>query len=106
MEHKMRRISKENRRGPSGPETAPKGSLPGELERATIVTTIRRFGWIATKMHEVIMGRLVRQQEHELAEQFNDVFKPLADLLVHFNLDDTLEGEGDSSSDGGGNDGV
>jgi len=95
MDSKMRRKSKENGRGPLGPETTPKETLPGELERATIVTTVRRLGFIMVKMHEVIMGRLVRQQEHELAEQFNDVFKPLADLLVHFDLDDPLEGVGE-----------
>jgi len=44
-------------------------------------------------MHEIVMGRLTTQGEHELAERFNDVFKPLADLLVHFELEEHLESE-------------
>lgn len=70
----------------------------GALERATIVTTVRRLGFICIKMHEVIMGRLTSEGEHELAERFNDVFKPLADLLVHFELDEHLDNE--EGSDG------
>jgi len=70
------------------------------LERATIITTIRRMGFIAIKIHEVVMGRLTSQGEHELAERFNDCFKPVADMLVHFELDEA------HSEEKGGSDGV
>jgi len=93
MDAKMRRKVRRMGEGRLSPESSPKTIQAGELERATIVTTVRRLGFIMVKMHEVIMGRLIRQQEHEMAEQFNDLFKPLADLLVHFTLDDTLESE-------------
>jgi len=96
----MRRFYKENGRDRPAVESPTAGvKAAGELERATIVTTVRRLGFIMVKMHEVIMGRLVRQEQHELAEQFNDLFKPLADLLVHFDLDDTLEGEEEEQGD-------
>lgn len=59
----------------------------GELDRATVITVIRRTGYVAAKVHEVIMGRLISQGEHELAERFNDLYKPLVDMLIHFDLD-------------------
>lgn len=102
----MQRFSKENGRAGSAGESVTAGVTEGELERATIVTTVRRLGFIMIKMHEVIMGRLIRQEEHELAEQFNDCFKPLADLLIGFSLDDTLEGENESVSEEGQDNGV
>lgn len=67
---------------------------PGELDRATIITTIRRMGYILVKAHEVIMGKLIAQDEHELAERVNDTLKPLADLLLHFELDDKSHSAG------------
>lgn len=106
VKHNMRRFSKENGRAPTGRESVTAGATEGELERATIVTTVRRLGYIMVRMHEVIMGRLIRQEEHELAEQFNDCFKPLADLLVGFSLDDTLEEENESVSEEGQDNGV
>lgn len=98
---KMVKMSKENGRGGSAAESLSQGTLPGLLDRAVIVTTVRRMGYIAVKMHEVIMGGLVRDGKEALAEQFNDVFKPLADMLLHFELDPTVERkESKEDSDG------
>lgn len=69
-----------------------RASAPGELTPAQLVTVVRRLGFVMSKAHETIMGRLIAQGEHELAERFNDLFKPLVDLVVHFELDE-LEGE-------------
>jgi len=68
----------------------------GAMNRAELVTTVRRLGYVALRVHEVVMGRLTTDQRYELAEQFNDLFKPLADMLVHFELKD----DGKEDNDG------
>jgi len=82
---KMQRFSKRMGEEAKASETS--------LSKQELVTTVRRLGYICIKMHEIVMGRLTTQGEHELAERFNDVFKPLADLLVHFELEEHLESE-------------
>jgi len=69
------------------------GTAPGDLSRAELVTTIRRLGYVALRIHEVVMGRLVEQGSQQMAEHFNDWFKPLADLLVHFEMKDHDDAE-------------
>lgn len=69
------------------------GNRTGELSRAELVTTVRRLGYVALRVHEVVMGQLISTDRHELAEQFNDLFKPLADLLIHFELKEDVNGE-------------
>jgi len=63
------------------------------LSAAEVITTVRRLGFVALKMHEVIMSRLMRESP-ALAEEFNDVFKPAVDWLLHFEMSER-EGEGD-----------
>lgn len=60
--------------------------VSGGLEEATVITTIRRMGYVLSKVHEIVMARLIAQGEGDLAERFNDTLKPLVDLLVHFEL--------------------
>lgn len=93
----MRRFSKENRGGTFGADSHTDSDVRsrGSLDRATVVTTVRRMGFIMVKMHEVIMSSLCRDGKTRLAEQFNDVFKPLADMLLHFELCDTPQRETD-----------
>jgi len=59
----------------------------GDLSPAELVTIVRRLGYVALRVHEVVMGRLTSQEEYSMAESFNDLFKPLCDLLVHFELE-------------------
>jgi len=62
------------------------------LSAAEIHTTVRRLGFVTLKVHEIIMARLLKEDQ-ALAERFNDVFKPLVDLMLHFNLEDDDNGE-------------
>jgi len=85
MKVNPRELSRRMRAGRSADST----TLAGETTRAELVTTVRRLGYIALRIHEVVMGQLTRTERYELAEQFNDLFKPLADLLAHFELEES-----------------
>lgn len=87
---KMQRFSKENGRAGSAGESR---TADGTLSRAELITTVRRLGYVCIKVHEIVMGRLTTQGHYELAERFNDIFKPLADMLLAFDLADTQQGE-------------
>lgn len=54
----------------------------GQLE-----TTVRRLGFVTVKMHQVMMSNLIAAHKHELAEAFNDAFKPVVDWLLNFTLE-------------------
>lgn len=58
------------------------------LSAAEITTVVRRFGFILLKVHEIVMTRLTGAEDAVLAERVNDTLKPMADLLVHFTLED------------------
>lgn len=64
------------------------------LSASEIQTIVRRLGFVALKVHEVVMSRLVTEDEG-LAELFNDVFKPMVDALVHFDFSDTEVDDGE-----------
>lgn len=49
------------------------------------VTVVRRLGFAASKAHQALMSSLLRN-DPEAAEAFNNAFKPLVDLMVHFEL--------------------
>lgn len=97
--HHMRVFSKENGRAGFAGESHTAGASVGELDRATVVTTIRRFGYVITKAHEIIMGRLTSQGDYELAERFNDIVKPLADMLLGFELEESSGAESKEDAD-------
>jgi len=62
------------------------------LSAAEVCTVVRRMGYVAAKVHEVVMARLV-VDDQELAERFNDIFKPLVDIMIHFTLEEPGDGE-------------
>jgi len=57
------------------------------LSAAEIRAVARRLGFVALKVHETVMSRLRQDSDQRLAEAFNDVFKPIVDLLLHFDLE-------------------
>jgi len=75
------RVYRNNSRENRGEATA------SSLSAAEVITTVRRLGYIALKMHEVIMSRL-GEGDAGTAERFNDMFKPLAEMLIRFDLED------------------
>lgn len=62
-------------------------ALRGRLSRRDVQTSIRRLGHISAKMHEAVMANLVANNDSEVAEEFNDAFKPLVDALLGFELE-------------------
>lgn len=78
---------------------APAETPAGVMTVQELVTTVRRLGYVCLRVHEVVMGRLTSQGEYSTAERFNDVFKPLADMLAHFELEDS-GGEQEGEPDG------
>lgn len=64
------------------------------LSAAECTTIVRRFGYIAAKMHETVMSRLIADGQHDTAEVFNDTFKPVVDWLLNFDVSrETPRGE-------------
>lgn len=47
---------------------------------------VRRFGFVLMKVHEVLVSRAIADDKQQLAELLNDMLKPIADLLVHFEV--------------------
>lgn len=58
------------------------------LSAAEIQGVVRRFGYILAKAHEVIISRLIANQDDRLAEVVNDTLKPVVDWLLHFDLNE------------------
>jgi len=56
------------------------------LSASELTTIVRRLGYIACKLHETIMSKLIADGDDVLAEQFNDAFKPVADWLIQFKV--------------------
>lgn len=77
------------------PHSPPAGTPPGALDRATIITVVRRLGYVALQVFNTIQGNLVSSGRHQYAEALNDSLKPLVDMLVHFDLDDEENTETD-----------
>jgi len=48
----------------------------------------RRMGYVITKFHETAMSALTAARMEHLAEEFNDLVKPVADYLNHFELEE------------------
>lgn len=57
------------------------------LTAEQLETTVRRLGFVTVKMHQVMMSNLIAADKHELAEAFNDAFKPVCDWLLNFTLE-------------------
>lgn len=53
---------------------------------ATVVTVVRRLGFVLGKAHELCESDLIRNGFHETAEVLRDELKPLIDALVHFEV--------------------
>lgn len=66
------------------------------LDAKTVVTVVRRLGFVALKAYEVIQGNLTSSQKYELAETVADTLKPLIDQLLHFELEDLVDTEVDN----------
>lgn len=81
----MRDIAK--RMGPdrASPLSASGGAAAPMTERQ-LETVVRRLGYVASKAHEQMMRNLVESRQAELAEDFNDAFKPVVDFLLHFTV--------------------
>lgn len=67
-------------------------------DAVTVNTVVRRLGYIAVKVHETVMANLIHGGNAETAEQFNDIFKPLCDALLNFELDVSRETEDDDGN--------
>jgi len=58
------------------------------LSASDLRVIVRRLGYVALKVHETVMSRLRQDSDARLAEAFNDIFKPVVDMLLHFDLED------------------
>lgn len=67
-------------------------------DAVTVNTVVRRLGYIAVKVQETVMANLIHGGNAETAEQFNDIFKPLCDALLNFELDVSRETEDDDGN--------
>lgn len=63
------------------------GSVRTTPDLATVTTVVRRLGYVAVKVHETVMANLLAEGKEEVAEAFNDVFKPLADAMLNFDIE-------------------
>lgn len=62
--------------------------------RTSVLQTVRSLAGIAGVLHEVAMRTLLAGDEDEqrFAEQFNDAFHPIVDLLFHFEVKEDRDG--------------
>lgn len=71
------------------------------LSAAELRTIVRRLGFVAHKAHEAAMSNLLRNSDSNLAELFNDAFKPVVDYLLHFELEGVrFTGDEEETDDG------
>lgn len=47
---------------------------------------VRRMGYVLSKVHELVMTRVIADADVELAEEINDELKPLVDALINFEV--------------------
>lgn len=45
------------------------------------------MGYILARVHELVMTRVIADEDVELAESINDELKPLVDALLRFEVD-------------------
>jgi len=57
------------------------------LSASEVRTVVRRLGYVALQVHEVVMSRLTQDSDPRLAEAFNDIFKPIVDMMLHFDFE-------------------
>lgn len=73
----------------------------GEPPTARELTNmVRRLGFVVIKMHEVVLSSLIEHDREGLAEEWNDIVKPVADFLLNTSFDvarDTIP-EGDDNA--------
>jgi len=55
-------------------------------EVAVATTVVRRLGYVAVKAHEALMSNLIHKGCSDVAEAFNDAFKPLVDAMLNFEM--------------------
>lgn len=63
------------------------------LHLSQVNATMRRLGYVASRVHEVIISNLIAADKRELAELYNDIAKPIVDALLHFELEETSDEE-------------
>jgi len=71
------------RQYPVGQSDARRASTPSPRECTNVV---RRMGWVLQQLHTTVMSALIAGDEQKLAEEFNDIVKPVVDYMlnVHF----------------------
>jgi len=74
------------RQYPRGQSGGRQATTPTPRECTNVV---RRMGWVLQKLHETVMSALIAGNEQGLAEEFNDIVKPVVDYMlnVHFTED-------------------
>jgi len=91
------RIAKITRERMGDRANALESLTPGpNLSASEIVTVVRRLGFVLLRAYEIMQGNLISAGNHSLAETLGDTLKPLADMLVHFELveeEETPDGE-------------
>lgn len=60
------------------------------LSAAEAQAIVRRFGYMLHRVHEVVLAELLTK-DNGYAERWNDVVKPIAEMLMTFQL--TPEGD-------------
>jgi len=68
---------------PQGGRAVSRETVAQTLSAQTATTTIRRLGYIALRVYEVVMDDLIRN-DSPAAEEFADEVKPIVDRLIHF----------------------
>lgn len=53
---------------------------------ATVNTVVRRLGYVGHKAHEALVSSLTASGQYDIAEAFNNAFKPLVDLMMRFDV--------------------
>jgi len=48
-----------------------------------LTNVVRRMGWVLQKLHETAMSALIAAQKEALAEEFNDIVKPVVDYMLN-----------------------
>lgn len=49
-------------------------------------SVVRRTGVALERLHQLVMTRVLHDEDVELAERLNDELKPLIDALIHFEV--------------------
>lgn len=81
-----------------GSKDRTRGARPAsriEQDTAVAVTVIRRMGFVLGRAHEVMESQLLDRGLHETASVLRDSLKPLIDALIHFELVERSEDDGE-----------